>query len=130
MILLIDDDPINNLVNTRVIWKHSRSDVTAFDDAGKALQYLRTCPKTEFPELILLDINMPGINGWDFLNALTALPPDRQQECRVVMLSSSIDIHDYKRANSCPFVQDFISKPLTAESLEVILPACGQVLKF
>ena len=124
MILLIDDDPINNLVNTRIISKHSGSDVTAFDHAGKALQHLRTCPKTEFPELILLDINMPEISGWDFLDALSTLPPDFQQECRVVMLSSSIDIHDYNRADSYPFVQDFISKPLTAEVLKVITAEC------
>ena len=127
MIFLIDDDPVNNLVNTRIIWKHSSLDVMAFDDAGKALQHLRTCSKAEFPELILLDINMPEINGWDFLNALHTLPQELQEECRVVMLSSSIDIHDFKRARSFPFVQDFISKPLTAEALNVITAECSKI---
>ena len=98
MILLIDDDPVNNLVNTRIIRRHTGFDVTAYDDAGEALQYLQTCPTTEFPELILLDINMPGMNGWDFLNALLNFPLQLQHECRVVMLSSSIDIHDFKKA--------------------------------
>ncbi len=121
MILLIDDDPVNNLVNTRIIEKHTGSHVTAFDDAGKALHYLQACPKSKFPELIFLDINMPDISGWDFLNTLKTLPTELQQECRIVMLTSSIDIHDYKKASSYPFVQDFISKPLTSGALDGIM---------
>lgn len=120
MILLIDDDPVNNLVNTRIIQRHFGFDPAVFDDAGKALQYLRSCLPTEFPELIFLDINMPEMNGWDFLDALQTLPMELQRECRVVMLSSSIDIHDFRKASSYSFVKDFISKPLTPESLDVV----------
>jgi CheY-like chemotaxis protein len=120
MILLIDDDSVNNLVNTRIIRRHFGFDPTVFDEAERALQHLQTCDRTQFPELILLDINMPEMNGWDFLDALKTLPMELQHECRVIMLSSSIDVHDFKKASSYPFVQDFISKPLTAEALNVI----------
>lgn len=120
MILLIDDDPVNNIVNTRIIQKHTGVDVAVFDDAGKALQHLSKCTWDQFPELIFLDINMPEMDGWNFLERLYSLPVELREGCRVIMLTSSIDIHDIMRAKTFSFVQDFISKPLTPEKLNSI----------
>jgi len=120
MILLIDDDPVNNIVNTRIIQKHTGFEVAVYDDATKALQHLKQCTPIEFPNLIFLDINMPDMDGWNFLESLHSLPAELREECRVVMLTSSIDIHDFRRAKTYPFVKDFFSKPLTPEKLDSI----------
>jgi CheY-like chemotaxis protein len=117
MILLIDDDPVNNLVNTRIIQKNTGLDVVAYDSAHEALRHLSKSAPTDFPGLIFLDINMPGMDGWKFLDALNAMPLELREECRIVMLTSSIDIHDIRKAKTYPFVQDFISKPLTRDEV-------------
>lgn len=120
MILLIDDDPVNNIVNTRIIRKHTDLDVVVFDSVNSALNHLRKCPPDGFPELIFLDINMPDADGWSFLDSLHSLPDEVRQACRVVMLTSSIDIQDMKKASTYSYVLDFISKPLTAAKLNSI----------
>jgi CheY-like chemotaxis protein len=117
MILLIDDDPVNNMVNTRIIQKNTGLDVMVYDSARDALHHLSKSAPAEFPGLIFLDINMPDMDGWKFLEALHALPLELREECRIVMLTSSIDIHDIKKAKTYPFVQDFISKPLTRDEV-------------
>jgi CheY-like chemotaxis protein len=70
-ILLLDDDPINNYVNQKFIEKtHPGSDVTEFLEAEQALHYL----KDNKPDLIFLDIDLPHINGWQFLNQYQQFP--------------------------------------------------------
>lgn len=114
LIILIDDDPINNLINKRLINKLAISpDVIEFSEAEKALEYLKT--STGRGNLILLDINMPVMNGWDFLSCYAELE-DRIDES-IIMLSSSIDNQDSQRSRTFSFVQDFIEKPLTREKL-------------
>ena len=69
------------------------------------------------PDVLLLDINMPGITGWEFLDQLKAL----NLEANVYMYSSSIDPDDVKEARNYPMVRDFISKPLDARTIRQIL---------
>lgn len=114
LIILIDDDPINNLINKRLISRLAISpDVIEFSEAEKALEYIKT--SNSRGNLILLDINMPVMNGWDFLDCYADLK-NRIDES-VIMLSSSIDHQDQQRSRGFSFVQDFIEKPLTREKL-------------
>lgn len=114
LIILIDDDPINNLINKRLISKLAISpDVIEFSEAEKALEYIKTSDSRG--NLILLDINMPVMNGWDFLACYAKLK-NRIDES-IIMLSSSIDHQDQQRSRGFSFVQDFIEKPLTREKL-------------
>lgn len=114
LIILIDDDPINNLINKRLINKLGISpEVLEFSEAEKALQYITSTDDSK--SLILLDINMPVMNGWDFLYAYAELE-DRINES-IIMLSSSIDHQDRQRSRAFDCVQDFIEKPLTREKL-------------
>ena len=122
--LLIDDDPVTNVINTRIIRRHLSLQVIVFTDAFKALDQLKEWSTTrwhEFPDIIFLDINMPQMDGWDFLNEFQKLPDHVHQKCRIVMLTSSIDFSDIKRSKTYSSVTDFISKPLTVDKLNTLL---------
>lgn len=118
-IILVDDDPINNLINKRLIAKTGVSEfVEEFLEAEKALARLRTL-NLEQKTLILLDINMPIMNGWDFLNIYRKEFPDRKD--KIVMLSSSIDFQDRKKSLLYSCVKGFLEKPLTPEKFNNLL---------
>lgn len=119
LIVLVDDDPINNLINKRLICKLNLSPrVIEFLEAEKALDFIETADHDK-KTLILLDINMPVMNGWDFLCQYAALKNNRKD--RIVMLSSSIDHHDRQRSEEFNYVKGFIEKPLTREKLGKVL---------
>lgn len=118
-IILVDDDPINNLINKRLISKLQVAEkVEEFLEAEKALEKLSSLDQKE-KALILLDINMPVMNGWDFLNHYIENLSHRPD--KIVMLSSSIDFQDRIKAKSYSCVKGFIEKPLTPEKLQEAL---------
>ena len=120
-VLCVDDDSISVMLCRKVI---SRSFFAAQTDAasnGKtALQYLQDVEHAEevfYPELILLDLNMPVMNGWEFLENYEQHYAHKCIKTKVVVLSSTIDPEDVKKAKQFATVVDFISKPITVESL-------------
>ena len=114
--MLIDDESINNFISTKIIERFNPMyQVIAFTRVQDALDHLR---KGDFPDLILLDINMPGLNGWDFLDHYSRFPASQQKKSPIVMLTSSVNKQDLQKSRSYPCVADFISKPLTVEDLE------------
>jgi CheY-like chemotaxis protein len=119
LIVLIDDDPINNLINKRLIVKLNLSPaVIEFLEAEKALSYIESTDEIK-KTLILLDINMPVMNGWDFLGHYEKLENKRQD--MIIMLSSSIDHQDRQKSREFKYVRGFIEKPLTREKIAKIL---------
>ena len=76
--------------------------------------------KREKPQLVILDIMMPGMDGFQFLEAFENLPTCTQQHCRVIMLSTSESFKDLNRANKNRFVKKFLNKPLTSETINAI----------
>jgi CheY-like chemotaxis protein len=119
-IVLIDDDQLNNLINTRIITKFSDYTVDSFISAREGLKYLNSCDAGLFPEIIFLDINMPVMDGWEFLDEFQKMPEHLIQHCSVIMLTSSIDINDIEKAKLYKSVREFMSKPLTLESLRLV----------
>ncbi len=111
-VLMVDDNE-NDLLFTRIALQRSGVDfeVQAFERAQEALQMLAATPDHGI-DLILLDINMPVMDGFGFLEAFEALPPAQRGHAVVVMLSSSSDPADRARAASHACVRDFLRKPL------------------
>lgn len=116
-IWFIDDDVINNLLNERLLKKHfPQISCKTFSEAEKAFEELIT--NTDLvPDAIFLDINMPVMNGWDFLDNLL----NKNLNLKVYMLTSSIDPKDQEKALGYTAVKDFISKPLKEERLRQII---------
>lgn len=120
-IWIVDDDNLMNYITRRII--HSvvpGISVLEFLSAKMALEKLRL--DKFIPALVLLDINMPGISGWDFLDELNR----QNQLLQVFMYSSSIDPDDMKKAESYGIVRGFIEKPIDAGIVQQILGYLGR----
>ncbi|SEM67061.1 Response regulator receiver domain-containing protein [bacterium A37T11] len=116
-VLVVDDDPIFNMM-AKVLLKNSgiTENPCIFSDGKAALSYLESIAVSGQQIVLFLDINMPVVSGWDVLNYLQAHPLCNQ--IQVVMVTSSIDNADKKKAMSYPLVIDFLVKPLKLDSLE------------
>jgi len=119
--MLVDDDEDDNFFHEReIIDNHMAKTVVVKDSGRKALDYLKA--KTDpLSELIFLDINMPGMTGWEFLNEYTMLEEELKERTVIVMLSTSANPKDIAKAKSWEFVSDYITKPLTKERLEIVI---------
>lgn len=123
-VLIIDDDEINNFVCSKVIKKNKfAEEVKTLLSGREGLTYMNEILEKAdgiLPDLILLDINMPLMNGWDFLEEYQKLQPNFDKNPVLLMLSSSVYEEDIEKANQHPDVKDYITKPLNDKVLEEI----------
>lgn len=123
-ILLIDDDEPTNYMNEKFIREADCTDNIIIRESGdEGLEYLRNCAENgdPLPELIFLDINMPGMNGWDFLEEYKKLDESIQSEILLIMLTTSLNPDDKDRAEKIEEISGFINKPFSVETLNVVL---------
>ena len=134
-VLLIDDDEPTNFINSYIIDEvNCANSIKTVQSAEEALQYLSKCSTgdipdaTPAPELIFLDINMPGLDGWDFLEEYRKLTHLHKKSI-IVMLTTSLNPDDRLRAQFIKEVAGFRSKNLTPEMLIELLkeyfPECA-----
>lgn len=120
-VLLIDDNDIDNFINERMITtNHFSSRVIVKNSGETALQYLRDNAEGELPKIVFLDLNMPVMDGFAFLEEFEKLPEGVKAQCKVIVLSSSISPEDINRASTNPYVVKYVNKPLNERYLQAI----------
>lgn len=123
-ILLIDDMKSDSFLTSRVVKKAEVANNIVTQVGGQeALDYLKAEKQrtNKFPELIFLDINMPGMDGWEFLRHYELLPGDVRDSTIVCLLTTSDAEEDRGMAKNHPSVRKFCTKPITEESLEEVM---------
>jgi len=121
-VLLIDDSYIDNLINRKILESSQFADeIVVMDSPVKAIEYLDKCyDEHELPEIIFLDIRMPEMNGFEFLQKVKNIGGVDSADLKIYVLSSSLDPNDLKKIEGNNLVTKFIGKPLTVRALEDI----------
>jgi CheY-like chemotaxis protein len=124
-VLLVDDDPTTNFINKLLLTRMGVAEQVLVAENGE--QALRTLDQTcsasataACPRLILLDMNMPVLNGLAFLEAYVQMPLANKQAIVIVMLTTSLHEYDLARAQQLP-IAGFLNKPLTREKVTALL---------
>lgn len=120
-ILLIDDNAADNRYNQIILEEMNIVDNIEIAESGTEALKILDNDGHPLPELILLDINMPKMNGWEFLEAYKKLQLNEQEKKIVVVLTTSMNPEDKKRASEISDISEFNIKPLTPEMLEKII---------
>jgi CheY-like chemotaxis protein len=117
--LLIDDSDIDLFIQRRFLEVYQFSqELIAFKSANEALKWLRNLNGMAAPEIIFLDLNMPEIDGFEFLKSFEGLPQSILKATKIVVLTSSNSLKDREQAFESPNVIQFITKPLKQSDIE------------
>ena len=123
LVLLVDDNDIDNFINERMITTSGfGKTVIVKNSAQGALDYLKSLEEkgSPLPKIIFLDLNMPVMDGFAFLEQYENFSDSLKSHCKVIVLSSSISPEDINRASVNPHVVKFVNKPLSEKYLAVI----------
>lgn len=121
-VLIVDDDPIVRLILQKMIHNFNSSVICHQCDNGyEGLAVLETLQNATDAIVVLLDINMPVLNGWEFLDSLQKINLDSFNTFQLYIVSSSTDESDKVKAQSYPVIKNFYHKPLSQQDIEEIL---------
>ena len=124
-VMLIDDNEIDNLINQKMIEASGITEnIYTHTGAKSAIEFLKNLEKVGavssevLPDVIFLDIDMPLMDGFQFMDEFVKLKDDTQNKCKVVILTSSINPQDMSKSKNYPSVKKYLNKPLTQSALE------------
>ena len=122
---IIDDDKIYvNLVKKIIEIKHLSENLLIFKNGLEALEYfkviLTNMSEEKLPDIIFLDLNMPVMDGWEFLGEFIKIKNNFDKKITLYVVSSSIDPRDLERAKSFNMVTDYLIKPIELKKFEQI----------
>ncbi len=122
--IIIDDDEFNNKICTVNISKIAKdADIRTFLDAQDGFNFIATeysKSGNDASAILFLDLNMPGMNGWEFLEKFNKLDEDLKTRIKINILSSSVDKRDIQKAKENKNVKHYLVKPLTKETIRLI----------
>jgi response regulator RpfG family c-di-GMP phosphodiesterase len=119
-VMLIDDNETTNFINKKYFQKYKRvGEITVFQSSEKALDHLINT--NDYPHLIMLDLNMPGMDGWDFLASFINAKTDNLPI--IIVLSTTPNPEEQKRARETSGVANIMEKPLTKSAVNQIITA-------
>ena len=124
--MLVDDNEIDNLINQKMIESANICNrIFVHTGAKSAIEFLRNMEKLAedklenfLPDYIFLDIDMPLMDGFQFLDEYDKLKDSTKNYCKVVMLTSSLNPMDMKKAKESKYIVNYLNKPLTQENLK------------
>ena len=128
-VCVIDDDDIYQFLLKKEL-RHTKlvERINLFSDGRKALDFFKEKKddRDALPDVIFLDINMPIMNGWRFLDEFKSIRADLQKPITIYMVSSSFDDRDVKRSKEYSKVSDYIIKPVKRSNLVSVLESISE----
>jgi len=119
--MIVDDNELDSFVLKNILSANGfTSEAVLMPDGRSALDYLKVNISEKLPRVIFLDIMMPGMDGFEFLEHFEKLPQEVRDKCRIILISTSESFKDLNRANKNRFVYRFLNKPITEAMLNAI----------
>ncbi|MBD2769077.1 response regulator [Hymenobacter sp. BT664] len=120
-VLLIDDDSIGVFLTERLLKREGfTKNIASYSSAEAALSFLQQAEPDHLPQVIFLDLNMPVMDGWDFLEALKPQEEQLLGRCFIYILTSSLAHSDAERIVDFPLVAGLIHKPLDSRQIQAV----------
>jgi len=126
-VMLIDDSAIDNFISSKTIQQTGfANNILVYENGQIALNYLKACGRKNIsicpvPDLILLDLNMPVMNGDEFLREFSKLSKEIREKSIIIVLTSTANPANLMLSIKNPFVKSFLSKPLIPKNIEDLI---------
>ncbi len=122
-VMLVDHDEVDSIVSWKILESNNFAErISAFRTGQEGLDYLKANKSLAdaLPEMIFLELNMPGIDGFQFLEEFAKIDGFVHERCKIILLTSTFSPRDIDRAASNRFVRKYLDKPLNSRKLEAI----------
>lgn len=120
--LLVDDSLLDLFIHKKLIALSDLAEsITTFNSAEEALQFLEEKGNDLEESVMLLDLQMPGMNGFEFIDEFAKMPEEVKHKLRIFILSSTVDQGDIDLARNSPYVEEMLPKPVDVAQLKIKL---------